>query len=248
MFIDAHCHLEMLENVEKAIERAGEKRVGIIIANGINPESNRKVLEFSKKYENVRASLGLYPTDALKMSDGEIEDELLFIMRNKEKIIAIGEVGIDFKESTNEQERERQIKIFKKIIELAKDVDKPLIVHSRKAEKECIDILEEMKAKKVVMHCFSGKFNLTERIVKNSWYLTIPTNVKNSEQFQNIALKIPIENLLCETDSPFLHPDKKGENNPSNVVESYKKIAELRKMKLKEVENKIEQNFKKLFY
>ena len=98
------------------------------------------------------------------------------------------------------------------------------------------------------MHCFSGNFNLVKRITENNWYLSIPSNVTFSEHFQKIVNEIGIENLLCETDSPFLHPIKgKRDNEPENVVFSYKKIAELKGIKLKEVEKKVEENFERLF-
>src|SRR3989344_5024439 len=136
---------------------------------------------------------------------------------------------------------------LKKFVDLSISLNKPIIVHSRKAEKECIEILELLKAKKVIMHCFSGKFSLISKIANNGWYLSIPASIKNSEHFQKIAKEIPIENLLCETDSPYLHPDKLRNNNPCFVKESYKKIAECKNLNVKEVEEKIEQNFQKLF-
>jgi len=97
------------------------------------------------------------------------------------------------------------------------------------------------------MHCFSGNMNLVKRIIKNNWRLSIPANVKYSEHFQKIIEITPIENLFCETDSPFLHPDKKFPNEPANVIESYKKISEIKNLSLAEVEKKIEENYKRLF-
>lgn len=251
MFIDAHCHLEALEKeclkAEKAVENASKNNVKLIVANGVDRKTNEQVLEFSEKFENVKASLGLYPEDAMKLSEKEIEEELNFIKNNKGKIIAIGEVGMDFKFTKDKKIIERQKDIFRKIIKLGKEIDKPVIIHSRKAERECIDILKEEKTEKVLMHCFSGKLKLVDEIVKNGWSLSIPTCVKNSEQFQKIIEKVPIENLLCETDSPYLHPDKEFPNEPANVVESYKKISEIKNLSLKEVEKIVETNFRKLF-
>lgn len=245
-FIDVHAHIEMIEmSIEKIVGRANDAGVGIIVAQGVKPESNRKVLEFAEKHKEIKAALGLYPIDALKMSDNDIENELDFIRQNKKKISAIGEVGLDYKE--DEKEQDRQTKIFRKIVSLALELDKPLIIHSRKAEKEILEILEEMKARKVIMHCFSGKFSLVERIVKKGWSLTIPTSVKNSEHFQKIAGMVPIEQLFCETDSPYLHPNKEWPNEPANVVVSYEKIAEIKKMKLEDVRDKIFENYVRMF-
>lgn len=245
-FIDIHCHLEMIEMpIEKIIENANANKVGVIVAQGVNPESNRKVLELGEKYSEIKVALGLYPIDALSLSENEIDDEISFIRDNREKIVAIGEVGLDFKE--DEKEHEKQIKTFEKIVKLSIELDKPIIVHSRKAENECIKILEKCGAKKVIMHCFSGKLSLVECIIENKWCITIPTSVKNSEHFQKIVELAQVEQLFCETDAPYLHPDKKWPNEPANVIESYKKIAEIKKMKIDGVKDKVYKNYQKLF-
>jgi TatD DNase family protein len=246
VFIDVHCHLDFYddEKIEAIVKGARKANVGVIVNNGVNRKANRKVLELAEKYPEIKAALGLYPIDALKMSDLEIEEEIKFIRMNKKKIVALGEVGMDFKENN---ETEKQRKIFQKIINLALEIDKPLIVHSRKAEKEVIEMLEKNNVKKVVMHCFSGNFKLVERIIANGWMLTIPTSVKNSEHFQRVIGITPIEQLLCETDSPFLHPNKEQNNVPANVVESYKKIAEIKNLDIEKVEKEIEKNFERIF-
>ncbi|MDO8509178.1 MAG: TatD family hydrolase [Nanoarchaeota archaeon] len=245
MYIDVHCHLDICKDIDKIIEEVRKKKIGIIISNGVKPSVNRKILELAKKYKEVKCSMGIYPIDALALSDGEIDEEIKFIRKNKDKVTAIGEVGIDYKEDSENWDRQK--KIFRKFINLSIELNKPIIVHSRKAEKECIEILEELNAKKVVMHCFSGKFSLIERISRNGWFLSIPGNVNHSEQFQNIAKKIDIKNLLCETDAPYLHPLKERDNTPVNVIYSYKKIAELKNMKIKDVEKAIEKNYYRLF-
>lgn len=244
MYIDVHCHLDLLKNIDKVLEQTRKAGVGIIVANGTDFETNRKVLDFAEKFDIVKAALGVYPIDALKMSDKGLDGEIEFIRKNKNKIIAIGEVGIDFKES---DEIKKQEENFRKFIFLAKELDKPIIVHSRKAEERCVKILEELMAKKVVMHCFSGKFSLVKRIVENGWFLSIPGNISHSQQFQKIVLEMPLNNLLCETDAPFLHPSRHGENSPENVIFCYQKIAELKKLSLEEVERKIQENYKRLF-
>jgi len=241
MIIDTHAHLEMCENTKEVIKNAKDI---LIVASGVGFESNKLALELSKKFSNVKTSFGMYPTDAIKLSKNDLENEFKFIEYNKDKIVAIGEVGVDLKES---EDLEKQKEIFIRIIQLAKKIDKPLIVHSRKAEKEVVEILEEESCKRVVMHCFSGNFKLVKKIVENGWFLSIPTSVKRSEHFQKVVKEVPIENLFCETDSPYLHPDGERNNEPRNVIESYKMIAKIKNLGLKEVEKKIESNFKKLF-
>jgi len=244
-FIDAHCHLDDYENIEEIINNAIKADVKIMIAQGTDFDSNRKVLELASEYPEIKAALGLYPISALKLTDSKIEEELHFIKKNKEKVFAIGEVGIDFKEDTDNHQR--QIEIFEKIILLSKEIDKTLIIHSRKAEKEVIELLKKHEVKKVIMHCFSGNFKLVKEISDKGWFLTIPTSVKNSEHFQKIIKEIDISKLLCETDSPYLHPDKEWPNEPANVIESYKKIAEIKGISLEEVKDKIFENYKLIF-
>ena len=174
----------------------------------------------------------------------EIDSEIEFIRKNKNKISAIGEIGLDLKYG---KDLEKQKIALEKLVNLAKELEIPAVIHSRDAEKECIDLLEKLNYNKIIMHCFSGNMKLVERIINNQWHLSIPANVKHSEHFQKIVEKTPIKQLFCETDSPFLHPDKLRDNEPANVIESYKKIAEIKKMSLAEIEKIIEENYKRLF-
>jgi TatD DNase family protein len=245
MFIDAHSHIDLLKNYKQAIQNAKEKNIKILTA-GIDIKSNRKLLELKKQNLEIEICLGIYPTETLKLSEKEIDSEIDFIKKNKNKIVAIGEIGLDLKENSPET-LEKQKENLSKFIELTKELNKPVIIHSRKAEEECINFLEKFNYKKIVMHCFSGNFKLVKRILENNWILTIPTSVKNSQHFQKVIEIAPIKNLLCETDSPYLHPDKEFPNEPKNVIESYKKISEIKKISLKEVEKTLEENYANFF-
>lgn len=245
MFIDAHSHIDLLDDYKTAIKNADKENVKIIVA-GIDAKSNRKILEIKRENPQVEICLGIYPTETLKLSGREINSEIEFIKKNKDEIVAIGEVGLDLKENSQET-LEKQKENLSKFVQLAKELNKPIIIHSRKAEEECVNLLEKLNYKKVVMHCFSGNFKLVKRIIENNWILTIPTSVKNSEHFQKVIELVPIKNLLCETDSPYLHPDKKFPNEPANVIESYKKISEIKKIPLKEVEKILEKNYANFF-
>lgn len=244
-FIDIHCHLDLCSNLPSIIGRGRTANISIILTQGVNAESNRKSLEFSARYKEVRAATGLYPIDAISMSDADVDKELQFIREHRKEIAAIGEVGMDFKE--DEKQHDRQKYIFNKLILLAQELDKPLIVHSRKAEKECIELLENSRTKKVIMHCFCGAWKLVERIQRNGWFLSIPTNVTYAQQFQQIAKALPLTALFCETDSPFLHPGKERNNEPALVVESYKTIAMLKGLEIGDVAAAIARNYEKLF-
>ncbi|VVB78330.1 Tat-linked quality control protein TatD [uncultured archaeon] len=245
MFIDSHCHLELLKDIPAVMGMARKAEVGIIVYNSVNFDTMKLALKLSEEYPEIKVALGIYPIDMLKLEENEIKEQMDFIRKNKKKIIAIGEVGIDLMESSDFEGQKKNLELF---ILLSKELDLPLFIHSRKAEEKVIEILEENKCQKVIMHCFNGNFKLVERIIKNNWMITIPTNVTNSEHFQKIIEKVPLSNLLCETDSPFLHPVRGMHNNePANIVESYKMIAKIKKMSLGEVEMEIEDNFNKAF-
>ncbi len=247
VFVDVHCHVDMCKDDSKrVVERARKAGVGIIVNNGVDKERNKRTLELADKFKEIKAALGFYPTEAAKKGDKEVDEEIRLILKNKDKVYAIGEVGLDLKEENSNLERQKEV--FQKFIDLAIKLDVPLIVHSRKAEKECIEFLEKNNAKKVIMHCFSGNFNLVKRIKENGWSFSIPANVVFSEHFQKLAKEVPIGQLFCETDSPYLHPVKGTFNNePANVVEGYKKIAEIKGISLEECELEIEKNYRRLF-
>lgn len=257
LLIDAHSHLDhhlLINKIDEIVQRAKNAGLRHIITNGINPETNRICLELSKKYGIVECGMGIYPRNTLKkeienseykinVSDFDIDEEINFIKKNKNNIAAVSEVGLDFVNGEDKQ----QIEDFEKMIKLSEELNKPIIVHSRKAEQKAIDMLESSKNKKVIMHCFSGKKSLVKRIADNGWFLTVPTIVVRSQQFQDIAKIIPITQLFCETDSPYLSPYKEQLNEPAFVMESYKKIAGLKEMDLIEVINGIYMNWQKVF-
>ncbi len=251
MLIDVHCHLDMLEkegvHVGEAIARARKADVGMIIVNGVNPRNNRSILALAAQFPEVQASLGMYPIDALALSDSEIDDEIEFLRRRRDDFVAVGEIGLDLKEDSLHENFSKQKMVFEKFVKLAIELNKPVIVHSRKAEFETVELLEKIGAKKVIMHCFSGKMKLVDRLIKNGWCLSIPANVVYSQQFQDVVKRVPLQNLFCETDAPYLHPAKEWPNEPANVINSYKKIAEIKKMELKDVVKKIAENYKRLF-
>lgn len=248
MIVDVHAHLEF-ENYDNDLDEVLEKakKVGVkaIICNGTYPKDNRKILKLAEKHDVIKAALGYYPCECDKVSEAEFDKELEFISSNKDKIIAIGEVGLDLK---NDNDFEKQKKCFRKFIELSKELDIPIIVHSRKAEFQTIDILEEMEAKKIIMHCFSGKKKYVERIIENKWYLSIPVNVIRNQQFQDNVRMCPLNRLLTETDSPFLSYDPSIERNePRFITESLKKIAEIKEVNVEELSKMIYSNYQRLF-
>lgn len=242
--VDVHAHMHMKQfekDLDEVMENAKKKGVAVIINNGLDVESNRKVLELSKKYSFMKSAFGLYPGE--KLSDSEIDSEIEWIKSHKP--IAIGEVGLDYYHEP--YDKEKQIEVFRKMIKLASELDVPIIVHSRKAEKECLDILESENAKKVVLHCFNGSVDLVEKGSARGYYFSIPCIVTFAEQFQKIVKEVNINQLLTETDAPYMSPYKGKRNEPANVFVTVKKIAELKGFEEKETEDTIYMNFQKLF-
>lgn len=257
LLMDVHSHLDhpfLFGKIDEIIARAKNSGLKHIITNGINPETNRICLKLSKKYDIVKCGMGLYPRSALKkeiesgeyklnFKDYDVNDEIDFIRKNKNNIAAISEVGLDFSNG----EDKGQIDDFERMIKLSEDLEKPIIIHSRKAELKCIEMLECSKNKKIIMHCFSGRKPLVKRIADNGWFLAVPTIVVRSQQFQYIATNVPISQLFCETDSPYLSPYRKQQNEPAFVIESYKKIAEIKNMDIDEVVDNIYMNWQRVF-
>ena len=257
LLIDVHSHLDhplIIGRIDEIIKRAKNAGLKHIITNGIDPQTNRTCLELSKKYDIVKCGMGIYPRNALKKeiesgeyplkrADFDIDEEIEFIKKNKSEIVAVSEVGLDFVDGEDRQ----QIEDFEKMIKLAKDLDKPIVIHSRKAEQKSVEMLETFRLKKVLMHCFCGKKSLVKRIADNGWFLSVPTIVVRSQQFSDIVKNVPLNQLFCETDSPYLSPYREQRNEPAYVAESYKKIAELKNLDFIEVVNNIYMNWQKVF-
>ncbi|MBI2582491.1 TatD family hydrolase [Candidatus Woesearchaeota archaeon] len=263
--IDVHCHLtheyfkDKLDAVLKRAEKAGLKA---LIVSGVNPEVNREVLALAKKHPKlIKASLGIYPIDALGIQpEGagmahhkgpiNLEEEFKFIEKNEDAVHCIGEVGMDFHWAEKEKTYAQQAENFRKIIRFAIKIRKPLVIHSRKAEEECLQILEEeIKNKEipVIQHCFSGRKSLMSKGVELGHYFSIPPCIVKSSNFQTLVKKVPLTQLLTETDSPWLSPYKEGMNEPAFVVESIKQIALVKELSQEEVAEQIWKNYQRIF-
>ncbi|MEM4625442.1 MAG: TatD family hydrolase [Candidatus Pacearchaeota archaeon] len=240
-YVDIHCHIDYYDDkkIPNILSECHKKDV-LIVSNGTTVNSNRKLLKILNQNSTLSICMGLYPIECLKLKDKDIDEEISFIRQNCDKLFGIGEVGIDLREGSDFL---LQKKNLEKFISLSEEIDKPIIIHSRKSELQTIEILEYFRIKKVIMHCFSGKMNLVKRIIKNDWYLSVPSIVVFSEHFQNIVRLAPIERLFCETDSPFLDPDRAGENYPCKVIKAYEKIAELKGVSVDKVKSLIFANY-----
>lgn len=247
---DTHCHLayEGMDS-EKAIENA--KKAGltgiIMCAYPRDLQNSMKILEKHRGF--VYLSFGLHPVDIADLSDREIEEYLNFVRKNRERAVAIGECGLDYhwyKERGSEQDK-RFLKFFEKCIELAKELKLPLVLHTRKAEQECFDIIIKYGVKKAVFHCYSGNLTLAKQIIDSGFYISLATNLLGSKNTKKIAKNFPLDRLLTETDSPFLSPVPGKKNEPANVKMVVEEIAKLRGISFEEADRQIVENVRKFF-
>jgi TatD DNase family protein len=240
MIIDTHAHLDFLPK-NKLKEIQDNPKLKLVITNSLNLKSCKKNLEISKKYSKIRLAVGLYPEE--KVIKKELEDFKKFVKQNQKEIFAIGEIGMDFKHGKNKKLQE---KVFREQLKIAEKLNVPAIIHTRKAEKEIIEILKDYKCKKI-LHCFSGKLKLIKEAIEIGCYFSIPTNIVRSEHFQKMVEIIPKDKILTETDTPYLSPYKDKKNEPIFITESIKVISKIWKKSKPETEKQIEENFKNLF-
>lgn len=250
MLVDTHCHLEDKQfdrDLDEVIERAKKANVLFAISNGLNKKGNEKILSISRRFDIVKCAFGLYPSEAEKMSEDKIMDSIRFIKKNKDFIVAIGEIGLDYLYTKDSDLIQKQKFALGKMIELAEKIKKPVILHSRKAEQDVFEMIQSSNVKKAVFHCFTGKLSIAKKIASAGFCFSIPANVVFSLNLQELVKTIDIKQLLTETDSPYLSPFKGRRNEPAFVVESVKKIAEIKKIDLKEAENILSENANGLF-
>jgi TatD DNase family protein len=222
--VDCHCHLdfEKFDNDrDEVVERAREE-LEFVVSVGCTPERNRKTLEIAEKFPNfVIPNLGLHPTYTDEFDN---LDEVKTQIRENDPA-AIGEIGLDHHHVTDEKMREQQREVFRELLELAEELGKPVNVHSREAEQEVIDTLKQYDVEALI-HCFNGTPDQAQDAAEAGITIGVTTQVLYSNRVQSIVEELNIDDIVLETDSPFLY---RGERNePVNVLESAEKIAELK--------------------
>jgi TatD DNase family protein len=270
MLIDIHCHLDHFyykDDLNKIIKRAEKENI-LIVTNGVDFHTNNFSLELAKKHKNIKAALGFYPEDALdrevyfeeqknnaEINTGSskkgIKDVLEQMEKHKNEFIAFGEIGLDL---FNGKKIEEQKQKLGEIIKFAVKLNKPLILHSRKAERELLEFLKEfgLNPDKVILHCFSGRKSLIKEAVERGYNFSIPTNIARNETFQFIVQTASLSKLFTETDAPYLSPYKNPDgsfnrNEPINVKETIKFMAKIKNLPEAEIERQIFDNFKRVF-
>jgi TatD DNase family protein len=247
-YVDVHAHMneEIFDRDRKQIlAECAKKGITVIDCAG-KPEGNRKLLKLIEHYKNLRACIGIYPIQTSEMSDTEFSNELKFIEENKDKIVGIGEVGLDFYWIKDEHKRRLQMDRFNEIIWLANKLKLPLNVHTRDATKESIAMLIKGAHVPVILHAFAGEIEDVNFAVKQGFFFSVPPNVIYNEKRQKLVAAIPITNLLSETDCPYLGPTKER-NDPRNIPLVVEKIAEIKKLEADTVQMQLLENAKKVF-
>ncbi len=259
---DVHAHLthpRLIADSEAVLQRAREAGLTRIISNGLNPEDNAEVARLAESDPMVLPAFGLYPIDAVlpEMHEMEVEyprapgpwtteEAILWVREHCKEAVAVGEIGLDGY-WVPEELWDRQEEVFRALVQVAIDHDKPIILHSRKRERRCFEILEEMGAKRANFHCFGGKVKLARRIAEAGFHLSIPANARRSESFTRMLQTLPRTQLLLETDCPYLAPERGATNEPATVAGTASYAAELWDEEPAAVQAQLEENFRTLF-
>lgn len=245
MLVDVHAHLDFPRfdpDRDKVIEKADAEGI-TIINSGLGTTGIRKTLEIAGKHKNVHATCGLQPTE---LDPSVIRETIELIRANAEKIVAIGEVGLDYYWIKEEDKRVKEKECFRRFIDLSDELKLPLVIHSRNAEEDVLAILEET-GKKTLLHCFGGSLEQALKASEYGHLISIPANITYSKQKQEIARATPPGSLVLETDAPYLPPVPKTRNEPVNVKITAEKIAELKGATYEEVAEKTTENAKRFF-
>lgn len=254
MLVDSHCHLDMLDltpyggRLESLIEKAKNVGVEYILCVGVDLVNAERIIKIAEQFNNVFASVGLHPS---KKVDHEPVMTELVELANHPKVIAIGETGLDY--CYNETSLDRMRDRFRRHIQVSIKLAKPLIIHSRNAQVDTIQIMQKENAKSVggVMHCFTESWEMAKQAMGLGFYISFSGIVtfKNAKNVSEIAERVPLEKMLIETDAPYLAPvpfrGKKNEPQYVRYVAEY--LAKLKNISLDEVAKKTTKNFHQLF-
>jgi len=250
--IDSHAHLTLSQfdnDRELVIRRAFNAGLKHIITVGIDINDSQKALTLAKKYDFIFASVGVHPHEVKSMNS---ETYLkLSELSSHNKVVAIGEIGLDF--YRNLSPREIQIQHFRDQLQLAREVSLPVIIHDREAHQEVINILREEKAETIggVIHCFSGDYTMLKASLDLDFFISIPGTItfKTSGDFHKLVQDIPMDYLLLETDSPFLapHPFRGKRNEPAYVFYVAEAVARIKGVSVAELAEITTNNARRLF-
>ncbi len=241
MIFNVHTHLNdesEFYRSEELIQECLNNNVNKLVVIGFDVNSSKRALELSERYESVYAAIGIHPSEVNK--ENNTIEELEKLINNK-KVIAIGEIGLDYHYEDNPS-KEVQKEWFIKQIKLAHKYKLPIIIHSRDAMKDTIDVLKSNKEyyEKGIMHCYSGSIESANELMKLGFYFSFAGTLtfKNAKNLKDVAINLPIDRILIETDDPYLTPTpfRGKENHPSYVVYVLEELAKIKNLSKEEVE------------
>lgn len=244
MMIDTHCHLDKddYDNLDEVIKKMENN---IIIASSIDIKTTNEILNLCTKYNNIFCTIGIHPEFAT-LDSKIIDSEIDYIEKNlsDKHVVGIGEIGLDY--HYDNYDKDKQLKLFKKQLNLARKYNKTVVIHTRDAINETYEILKEYPDIKKVIHCYSGSLEMAKKFIDINCMLGIGgvLTFKNSEKLKNVVKTIDLEHLLLETDSPYLTPEpfRGKKNQPYNIIYVAKKIAELKEEDLEHVLSQTTEN------
>jgi TatD DNase family protein len=248
--IDAHCHLtyEQFADFDAVIQKSITAGVTGWITIGTDVSESVKAVELAGRFENMFATVAIHPHHA-KSADKQTITQLKNLAKNK-KVVAIGETGLDYhyEFSTPQQQRDS----FLRHLEIAAELNLPVVIHSREAFDETLKILESNDAKKVVFHCFSGSVEQAKVVLDKGWHISLTGVVtfKNANKTREVAKYVPIDRLMIETDAPYMSPEpmrKQKVNEPALLIHTAKFLAELKGMEFNEFAEAVTATTKQFF-
>lgn len=246
--IDTHAHLcdpVFADDLPQVLRRATEVGVDAIVAVGESLADARRNLELADLHGNlILPAAGLFPT---RLDPAEAAELAGLIRRERHRVAAIGEVGLDHWKIQDEAEREVQRDILSGFVELSKELDLPLNVHSRSAGRATLDLLLERGATRVQMHAFDGRAAKALPGVEAGYFFSVPPSISRSRQKQKLVRQLPLDCLLLETDSPVLGAQPDERNEPCRVVDSLEAIAELKGLPIEAVREAVTENARRLY-
>jgi len=248
--IDTHAHLDFedfQENFDALLENIKSVGVEKVIIPGVRIKDLDKIIGLIEKYDNLYGAVAIHPSEAKEWDENSYT--VLKEYAQNPKIVAIGETGLDYYWDKSFVDLQKHV--FKDHIRLAKELNKPLIIHDRDAHADTLQILQEAQVNNGVMHCFSGSVEFAKECIKAGLYIAIggPVTFKNAHKPKEVATGIPLDKLLLETDSPFLtpHPFRGKQNDPSKIILAAEEIAKLRGLTIEEIALATTQNAVDLF-
>ena len=251
--IDSHAHLDgekFADDRAAVVERALASGVVKIITMGDSLESSARSVALTEEFESVYAAVGIHPEEAQPMTAAT--DDRLAAWAAQEKVVAIGEIGLDYYWEKDEEKRALQRAIFVRQLDLARQLRLPVCIHDREAHGDMMKILKtEGRGLRGVLHCYSGSWEMAAELLKGDWYFGIdgPLTYKNAAKLPEIVQRLPAERILVETDSPYLSPMpfRGKRNEPAHVLYVAKKAAELRSESLEAFARATRENTRDLY-